>query len=860
MEDLAGKTLGRYQIVARIGRGGMAEVYKAYHQAMNRYVGIKVLHAHLVEDDSFIGRFEREARSIGQLRHPNIVQAIDFDSQHSMYYMVMEFIDGPTLKAEMSARQKENKPFTMEEVARIYLALGNALDYAHRRDMIHRDIKPANVMINQEGNIILTDFGIARIIGATTQFTQTGTMTGTPAYMSPEQGRGAKVDGRSDVYSLGVMLYEIVTGSVPFEAETPIGVVMKHVTEPLPPPRQVNAAIPTAVEEVIFKALQKNPDDRYQTPGALAQGIRQAVGLPLGDSLQNHPLAIVAPPLKFEEARPITGSIVKEQRVRTGSLRKDSATVVTDTPQPTQAPFQQPADKPQSMMMTVAIAITALTIMLVGGGLLGYAFFVVMDTGETNDAAVSATNTPIVIGAITNTPSPDATTDNTVAVAAEDEDTPTPEPTVDTAATSTTEAISAGATATAAQMFSDITVATAVAATNEAVQGATTTAQEVIAATSTGEAIAEATAQAEIEAVAAEATADAAATATTAAASTATAIALLPTNTPLPTPTPTLPPLPTDTPTPERPALSGKLAFPVDNGAGRYDLYIVSMPDGNVLARVDGVRQPDFRRDGQKLVVNAQGGGFGENLYEISANGNIDRPVSSSPTDAFPSYNNPYADRIVYSNPQLAIGTDGNYHSYIFVQCSLLPPSQEPEQTCNDIARFGILVPAGQIGEIQGTHPVWAENDHIFYQGCNTWAGGGSCGIFTVASWGNKRNSNGETPRKILDGTSAAPTDSVGNLLAYHANVGGNWEAFVVGLNGAAPINISNSGATDGLPTISPDGQWVAFASDRSGVWAVYVVPTIGGEPTPLFDFPKANPWAAGGGREWQNERMSWGP
>jgi hypothetical protein len=283
------------------------------------------------------------------------------------------------------------------------------------------------------------------------------------------------------------------------------------------------------------------------------------------------------------------------------------------------------------------------------------------------------------------------------------------------------------------------------------------------------------------------------------------------------------------------------------------------MPDGKPLARIDGARQPNFRSDGAKLLVNGQGGGFGENVFEASAAGNIERPVSSSPTDSHPTYDG-YDNRLAYDNPQLAIGSDGNYHSYIFVQCGLLPPSQESEQTCLDVARFGVLVPAGQVGEIQGSNPVWTDSDQIVYKGCNSWAGGQSCGVFTVGSWANKRSSNGETPRKIADGTSMTPTDTEGSLVALHSRESGDWEAYVMGLNGEGLTNLSNSPTSnDGLPTISPDGRWVAFASDRAGGWAVYVVSTSGGPVTKLFDFPKGNPWGAGGDREWTNERMSWG-
>ncbi len=223
--DLVGKTIGKYRIVARLGRGGMAEVYKGYQPGLDRYVAVKVLHSHLADEEDFIGRFEREATAVARLRHSNIVQVYDFDTEGSTYYMVMEFVEGPTLKAELKERSMQGKTFSLPEVSRIFSALSSAIDYAHSRGMVHRDLKPANVMFTAEGQVVLTDFGIARIMGAT-RYTMTGAISGTPAYMSPEQGQGERGDERSDIYSLGVILYEMVTGRVPYDADTPFAIIM----------------------------------------------------------------------------------------------------------------------------------------------------------------------------------------------------------------------------------------------------------------------------------------------------------------------------------------------------------------------------------------------------------------------------------------------------------------------------------------------------------------------------------------------------------------------------------------------------------------------------------------------------------
>ena len=273
------QTLGKYELRERIGRGGMAEVYKAYHASLDRYVAVKVLHPFLGEDAEFKERFEREARNVAQLRHPNIVQVYDFeyDSERELYYMVMEYVDGPTLRTRIRYLQAHGELMPIREAVNIVHKLANALAYAHSRGMIHRDIKPGNIMLDTEGRVVLTDFGIARIVGGVSA-TASGSMVGTPAYMSPEQGLGQAGDNRSDIYSLGVVLYQLLTGTTPFDADTPIAIVLKHVNEPLPPPSSLNADLPPELERILYKALGKDPEDRYQTIETMMAELGQTLG------------------------------------------------------------------------------------------------------------------------------------------------------------------------------------------------------------------------------------------------------------------------------------------------------------------------------------------------------------------------------------------------------------------------------------------------------------------------------------------------------------------------------------------------------------------------------------------------------
>lgn len=263
MDSLIGKTIGRYKIVELLGRGGMAEVYKAYQASLDRYVAVKLMHTFLAEDPDFFNRFDREAKNVAALRHPHIIQIHDFDHEGEIYYMVMEFIDGGTLKDLLETLATQGERLPLNEALRIVKDIGSALTYSHSRGMIHRDIKPANVMIDSSGRVVLTDFGIAKMLTGT-KYTASGSIMGTPTYMAPEQGLGKPGDERADIYSLGVMLYQLATGRLPFEADTPIAVILKHINDPLPPPRTINPDLPQGVERIIMKAMAKDVGQRYQ--------------------------------------------------------------------------------------------------------------------------------------------------------------------------------------------------------------------------------------------------------------------------------------------------------------------------------------------------------------------------------------------------------------------------------------------------------------------------------------------------------------------------------------------------------------------------------------------------------------------
>jgi ligand-binding sensor domain-containing protein/tRNA A-37 threonylcarbamoyl transferase component Bud32 len=266
-----GQNLGPYRIISQVGQGGMATVYKAYHAAMDRYVAVKVLPKQLAESAEFSGRFQQEARTIANLEHPHILPVHDYGESEGVTYLVMRFLDAGTLKD----RLQTGSP-SLAEVDRLFSQLADALAYAHDHGVVHRDLKPSNALVDARGNLFLTDFGIAKLLAGSSQFTSTGAMIGTPAYMSPEQAQGLAVDQRSDIYSLGIILYEMVTGRVPYEAETPLAVVLKHLQEPLPLPSAVRAGVSPAIERVILRALAKEPADRFATVAEFQAAWKQA--------------------------------------------------------------------------------------------------------------------------------------------------------------------------------------------------------------------------------------------------------------------------------------------------------------------------------------------------------------------------------------------------------------------------------------------------------------------------------------------------------------------------------------------------------------------------------------------------------
>ena len=317
-----GENIGPYRIIEQLGQGGMATVFKAYHAALDRYVALKVLHPAFNQDQTFTARFQREARVVAKLEHSNIVPIYDYSEHEARPYLVMKYIEGDTLKARLNQGSLKSN-----EIEDVINSIGSALAYAHRQGILHRDIKPSNVMIATDGSMYLADFGLARITQAGESTMSSDSIMGTPQYISPEQAMGIKdLDAGTDIYSFGVMLYEMVVGQVPFSADTPFSIIHDHIYTPLPLPMKVNPNVPEPVQRVLLKALAKNRLDRYESVEEMMDAFKGAwteAGVPMqgtaitmrpGGSYKTEPAVV-----KTQRAEP-----VKETVADKGETKKRS--------------------------------------------------------------------------------------------------------------------------------------------------------------------------------------------------------------------------------------------------------------------------------------------------------------------------------------------------------------------------------------------------------------------------------------------------------------------------------------------------------------------------------------------------------
>ncbi len=713
---------GKYRVYDEVGAGGFATVYLGRNMETNEIVAIKVLSEQHTREARYVERFRREAGMAERLRHPNIVRVLDHGVEDGMHFLVMEFVEGLTLDRILERKGR----LSVEEVLSYVDQACAGLQAAYEAGVVHRDIKPANLMITPGGTVKIMDFGIARM-ETMSGLTQSGVFLGTPRYISPEMARGVGADIRSDLYALGLLIYEMLAGKPPFDADNPWAVLRQQIEDQPTPLREIRPDAPTWLEEVVSRAVAKAPADRFQTPAGMQAALKthSAVAGAAGSR---------APVLGPSSAR------VESDAGRTRSMGLLIGLVVAS--------------------VLVAAALIALLAFGLGGGRATPTAVAGSLPGEAQSAEPSGIVTVLVV---TNTAA-------ALPTAAEQPhtDTPQPEP-----------------TATEVEAWSPTPRPTD-EPTHEPTQSPSPTATPP------------------------------------------------PSNTPEPQATATTaptepPPSPTSAPAA---GISGKIAF----SAGGV-LHVVNAATGqDLFAPIPDMIQPDIRADGDLIIVKGYQGAR-TSLWTIDANTGAFLRQQSTFTDDYHPFWSPDASRYTYDS---AHGPGDELIIYV-------APLNNIDEEAHDCLFYGTQ-------PLLGTSPVWMYNDWIAFTACDYWpegSGGANCGIWSVPSW------NGAKPVSLHSGgLSMRATDNYGDSLLFMSLESGNWEVYTMSsTTGGSGRNLSNSPSSqDGLATYSPDGKWIAFASDRSGAWAIWVVKPDGTGLSKQFNLPAAP------SLDWTQEHISWGP
>jgi eukaryotic-like serine/threonine-protein kinase len=926
VSDLIGRTIGSHQIIEKIGQGGMAEVYRAYHAILGSFRAVKIMLPWMAQDTQFVERFRREALTHGGLRHPNIVPVYDAGEFEGRPFIVMDYLTGGSL-----ADRLRRGPLPPEEAAGLVAQVADALDYAHNHTppLVHRDVKPSNILLDDSGRPVLVDFGIAQAMSTGPRLTHFGQSIGTPEYMSPEQSQGLSVDGRSDVYSLGIVLYEMVTGRVPFKGASITDVGYQVVNTPPPPPRQFNPNTPPYLESVIMRALAKRPEDRFQTAGEMAQALRDrrvltplpaaalagagtaragaATAVPRGGAALPPPRAQAQAPRRSRgltvalilvlAAVVALGGLVVFLLLRPGGAGTVTTGAPTSAPEVALAPTATAVPpSPTPIIYTAEPQVTVL---------------VVTPTG--------APATPVVVAAATLLPPPTAAPPTqapptaappTAAppTAAPPTQAPKPPPTSKPAGPVPATApgvvvdfenfgtwkrgnepygtftqardqvhggsASANLTYNIPQVDKHYVVFSRVPpapiggqpdaltmwvygdgsghflnAWIKDSQGETrqftfgqvghTGWQPMTLKLDTAAPWPQAhisgpdntrldfpiSLQGLVLDVVPRAGAssysgsiyldDLVAGSAGGAAPAAPAAAVADGAAPKPAA--------------EVPAVAscpgGHMVFAQGSG-GVTNLMVLNVASKGVSPIFGNARQPDVRGDG-RVVLNAMGGGK-DNLFGINLDGSGERMISPHPEDSYPQWSRTGESVVFYSTQQ------GDGKERIYIQWNTNRVEEPKMMQINGADAFG-------------RDPTWLPTGRVAFSGCDYWAGGSGCGIWTV-------NSDGSGPVPLTQRMQDRSTDANGNTLLFASAATGNWDVYAIAdAAGSQPRNLTNSPSQDFGATFSPDGSCIAFMSDRDG-WGIWVMPASGGNPQKLVGVP------AGFGSAWSEERLSWGP
>ncbi len=906
MESLIGKRFNKYEIQAEIGRGGMGVVYLGYDTMLKRPVAIKVLPPTFSFDQEFVERFHREAVLAANLHHPNIVTIHDVGEQEGYHYIVMEYLEGETLDQWL----RHNGAMSPQQAAPVLQQLASALDYAHSRGVVHRDVKPSNVMIAPDGRAKLMDFGLVRA-GEGSNLTRSGVVLGTPEYMAPEQALGERVDGRTDIYALGVVLFRLLTGHAPFTRTTPYAVTYAHIHETPPALRSLRPDLPPAVESVMLKALAKNPADRYQRASFLAQNF---------------------------EAATIPGPDPDATRQAGSDQTRKTPTGRTPTPAP--APARE-----QRSLVPLLIGLTALLLVVVIG------IFLILNppwVPQVTPTLPPVATEPPATGLATSNPQPSPLPTRAPVA------TPTPKPTQPTprpSPTTVTRTPRPTATATPARTPTTRPTATPIAASPTTTASptrppatATKTAtpnptspptpgvildfedfgtwkrgnQPYGTFTQTREQVHGGNYAAKLSydvpnvadsfvvfsRIPAAPIPGQPQTLTmwvygdgsnhflnawvqdsqnevrqftfgrlTHAGSWQPMTLLLDTTAPWPQGH-------TDVAGPD----NGRLDYPIR-------LYAIVL-DAVASERVTGAIYLDDLAVGSGVVptpgptatpsptaISTTGG---ENLsghIVYASGGNTITVLEAATGKTWPIASNARQPDIHGDGLVVADGIGGGRDNLFVVNLnggerviSLHPEDNYPSW---NPAGDGVVFHSTQQGdgneriyiqwstgsaqeptrlrvgatEVFGRNATWLADGRIAFSGCAYWQNGGGslCGIWSIGP-------DGGSPFRLTERANDISSDSWGSQVLFNSSVTGNWEVYAIPLGGGAARNLTNSPSQDAAATFSPNGQHIAFISERDGGWGIWVMNADGGSPRKLATVP------TGFGQFWYNERLAWGP
>ncbi len=844
MANLIGQTLGQYEVTAFLGKGGMATVYRARQASINRDVAIKVIKPDLIESEEFKVRFTREAQVIATMSHPHILKVFDYGQHGDLVYLVMELLSGGSLADLLRSGGK----LSLNETTRLLDQIAGALDYAHRRAIVHRDLKPQNVLLDEDKNAFLTDFGIAKLLGETSALTQSGMAMGTPAYMSPEQWRGQNVDARADVYALGVMLYEMLAGKVPFTGDTPYSMMHMHVFETPPSIRSFRPDLPDSLQNVLNTAMAKERDQRFGTAGEVANAFKAALsGAPIPAASASDQADLTAP-------------------VPVGAANLNDATIGAPVPAaPTQAgagrsatPLglaieedKKPANRAPILIGVALLAVIGVlaAVLALGNGQGGVAQTTATATDlltetptlfladeatatalallPTDAATVQPTQTPTPTNTLTHTPSATLTPTST----------PSPTATPDFSASATlfaqltrlaqldatnTAAVNAAATTQAQQtrLAQLQLTGTARAANSTATALAlpthtpslTATRTPDFAASITARAEIALTAQAEIDARRTQALATITAAAVTAQAqqtrlaqlqstgtaraanSTATAVAVA-----LAAPT-------------------GRIIFHTDLN-GRWEINQIA-PDGGDFFRLTDGRSvyylPSFSPDGTLIGLSSNLPGNIE-IYTMNADGSNLRRVTQQGAEDWGVAISPDNTRMVWHSNR-----GGTFRLYI----ADIDGRNVRQLTPPDSTRG--LLDADASWAPDGRRIVFASSrtpKGLYFMDVDT----GVLEHFAAAG------EDAEDPAWSPDGT----------RIAFQSKRDGNQEIYVINVDGTGLRRLTNHPAVDGRAAWSPDSQWIAFESEREGKLDIYIMRADGTDVRRVTTNNGKNGWAS---------------